>query len=565
MMADDDDTSSRSPGVKPDNLGDLLIRGTVENLLDLEAEMDAGALDLHDLCQWNISPLMVACLMGYKDIVEFLLKNGADPNEKCTEELNTPLHYACLQREYITEGDSSFPVEWQFDHNEDRNSNKEEMIQLLFEHGALPERNTLGFLPIHCAALFAMENIVDYFIAEEAVTDADRLKAIEVLGVSQSVVLDQTSEAYNTFVSALHIRHEIGCEVHSSSPSELEQHLKCRECSTSKDLHKLKDGETEMIFHGLLVGERVLPEKIKQKCLWPNMLYAFYESEKFISLCEYGLKLEMSSRLAVGTVLEGMREFLFNQDQFDIQEMVLTQIASCLNEYQQILMTVGSEHTAARSVVFSSAISFILCDLVRRFKFSRQPFDLLFMPTVSVLKVYSEQTSAYESSESVTQNFFWNVQHLYDRNHRSRKEMRSVIVLLNYVLPILLKYDCARFKESQANLPLLHMTMCLTHQQQDFDVISAIAHKLVRHGCLVETTTYLGRTAKHLALHIAENFETHVHPKLEEILACVSKPSEMLSLQELAARCVLRSRIPYSLGTVPSTVYDFLIGENFSD
>ena len=62
---------------------------------------------------------------------------------------------------------------------------KEEIIKLLFDHGAVLERNSLGFLPIHCAALFAMEKIVDYFITREPVTDADRLLAMEVLGVSQ--------------------------------------------------------------------------------------------------------------------------------------------------------------------------------------------------------------------------------------------------------------------------------------------------------------------------------------------------------------------------------------------
>ena len=46
---------------------------------------------------------MVACLLGYKDIVKFLLEKGANANEKCTEEMNTPLHYACtcMLREYI--------------------------------------------------------------------------------------------------------------------------------------------------------------------------------------------------------------------------------------------------------------------------------------------------------------------------------------------------------------------------------------------------------------------------------------------------------------------------------
>ena len=60
------------------------------------------------MCKWSISPLMVACLLIYKDIVKFLLEKGANANEKCTEEMNTPLHYACMLREYSNRGSCAF-------------------------------------------------------------------------------------------------------------------------------------------------------------------------------------------------------------------------------------------------------------------------------------------------------------------------------------------------------------------------------------------------------------------------------------------------------------------------
>ena len=309
-MAEEGEEKNRCKGERvKENLGDIMIgdylmSNTLKTVKALEAKMNKCTVELFDACKWSIPPLMVACVLGYKDIVKFLLEKGANPNEKCTEERNTPLHYACMLREYFEESDSQ--AEWHFVYEEDTVTKKEEIIKLLFDHGAVLERNSLGFLPIHCAALFAMEKIVDYFITREPVTDADRLLAMEVLGVSQAVMIVESNKAYFTFLAALHIHRDIACEV-SPFPSELGQHFKCNECATFDELYRLKYDNSAMFIHGLLVGERVLPEKLKQKCLWPNMLWPHFDMEKYLCACQYGLKLEMNSRLAVGTVLEGIK------------------------------------------------------------------------------------------------------------------------------------------------------------------------------------------------------------------------------------------------------------------
>ena len=562
-MADEEhDKESRCQGgKKQENLGDLLIEDTVKNVQELKDRMNNSVVDLFGVCTWNISPLMVACLLGYKDVVRYLLENGANPNEKCTEEVNTPLHYACLQCLYIQESFSS--AEWLIQCKKDEISSKEDIVKLLFEHGAVLEKNTLGFLPIHCAALFAMESIVDYFLGKDhPITDVDKLKAMEVLGVSQSLMLVDNAKPYCSFVSALLIKHDIGAEF--PFPTELGQYLNSHECTTFDELHKLKHDRSAMFIHGLLVGERVLPEKLKQKCLWPSMLCPYYDVEKFFGACQYGIKLEMSSRLGVGTVLEGIQEFLTTSEPDDTDETLLMQIASCLEKNKEILMIVESEHIAARSRVFSNSLGYILSELIYRCNFSTLSYDLLFMTTVDVIKVYSEQTSAYESTESVAQSFFDYVVQLYDNaSTESSDVMRNVIVRFNHVLPLVLKYEHTMCTKDRRSHNMLQMAVGLLRYEQDLDVICALTRKLVRYGCPIEAKTfYREETAKDIALRIAANFRNY-HPELKEILAVVSKPSEVLSLQELAARCVLRSKVPYSLGTVPSTVYDFLNGEDF--
>ena len=116
-MAEEGDEKNRRKGERmKKNLGDLMIGHTVRNVQDLEANMTNCTLELFDTCKWSIPPLMVACVLGYKDIVKFLLEKGANPNEKCTEERNTPLHYTCMLREYIEESDSR--AEWYFTYEE---------------------------------------------------------------------------------------------------------------------------------------------------------------------------------------------------------------------------------------------------------------------------------------------------------------------------------------------------------------------------------------------------------------------------------------------------------------
>ena len=559
MAEEEDGPNEWKEEKKEENLGDLLIGRVVKDLQGLEAKINDCTVELFRVCKWSISPLMVACLLGYKDIVKFLLDKGANAKEKCTEEMNTPLHYACMMREYIEGG--WLQTELYFPCEEDVFTKKEEIIKLLFDHGAVLERNSLGFLPIHCAALFAMEKIVDYFITRDPVTDADRLLAMEVLGVSQSVSYAESSKAHATFVGTLLFRHDNGCELAPFS-SELGQHFECKECTTFDELYRLND-KSAMIIHGLLVGDRVLPEKLKQKCLWPIMLLPRYELEKYLCACQYGLELEMSSRLAVGTVLGGIKDLLWEDSDYELQRPQLHQIASCIEKYNEIFMIVEPgrivEHISDHSGVFSS----ILKDLSWRYLRSRQSFDVLFEPTIGAIKVYyTEQISAYEKY-SVTENLFDCLREMYDSNYVSSEDMRNLLVLWNHVLPILLKYG---HKVHRKNLEdcstMLSEIMTFLSEEKNVGVICAMTRKLVRHGCPIGAKNYAGRTAKDEALVAAEKVEID-HPEFDEILTLLSEPSEVLSLRELSARCVLRSRIPYSLQTVPSTVYDFLNGEDF--
>ena len=554
---------------KQENLGNLLMGRTVKNFTDLEAEMDKHTLELFKVCKWSITPLMAACLLGLKDIVKYLLEKGADPNEKCMEEMNTPLHFACLQRDYI---ETSY-FEWSFEHQKD-SSTRKDIIELLFDHGALVERNSLGFLPIHCAALFAMEKIVDYFIAEETVADADRLMAMEVLGVSQCFLLTQMSQGYLSLLTAMHLRLEKSgpCQPPHSVHTELELLIECSECTTFDELHKLKYDEVGLTMQGLLVGDRVLPEKLKQKCLWSNMFCTcvnVVEEKTFFSLCQYGLKLESSSRLVIGTVLDGVTDFLWDymtgSSSFvdpNQQDGVLRQLISYLETYTDIVMNAKPEHL---TISFSHKLGIILATVIGRFNITREVLDVILKATEVILKISSEHLS-YESSSSAAITLFEQLfDDIYDPECLSRQQMKNVLMQMIHALPFLLKYEHPRHVTLSTADTLLHLTMRLLYDDKDFDLFYALTRQLVRYGCPIEAKTWEAETARDLILGFQAYSKIQIaqHPKLEEMLALVTTTSEVLSLQELSARCVLRSKIPYSLGTVPSTVCDFLNGEDY--
>ena len=95
-------------------------------------------------------------------------------------------------------------------------------MQLLIDSGAEVCRSSDGFLPVHCATLCGMADLVDYFMNKDCVTNEDRLNALELLGVSQSVGLSNYSEAHRCFLAATLLCHELGCLVETSTPSDLE-------------------------------------------------------------------------------------------------------------------------------------------------------------------------------------------------------------------------------------------------------------------------------------------------------------------------------------------------------
>ena len=224
------------------------------------------------------------------------------------------------------------------------NSIKNDIVQLLCEHGAEVIHNSNGFLPAHFAALFGMSELVDFFTMEECMTSEDRLKTLELLGVAQSVGFKQHAKAHCSFLAANLLRHETGCLLPTTTPTELEKALGCRESTTVAELQRIKKDKSAMIIQGILVGERILPKELKDDCLWKNLFYPENihapGKEIILDACAYGLKLETDSQMTLGTVLSCLQYFANSQigyEELSHQDTILHRVMLQLEEYPKIL------------------------------------------------------------------------------------------------------------------------------------------------------------------------------------------------------------------------------------
>ena len=54
-----------------------------------------GAMTVNEGDEAGRTPLMIACVIGNKEVVDYLLKLGAGVNTECSRLRSTSLHYVC--------------------------------------------------------------------------------------------------------------------------------------------------------------------------------------------------------------------------------------------------------------------------------------------------------------------------------------------------------------------------------------------------------------------------------------------------------------------------------------
>ena len=343
---------SETEGPRPDDLCGLMLNGKINTVQDVQDFLTAKNSTVEDTDKCGRTPLMVACAQGKKDIILFLLSEGADPNRQYTDR-STPLHYACRPMHYRGDGVEQLPI-----------------IEMLAKHGAKMTPDIHGWTPVCYAALHHMDGIGEHYLnnSQGELSQSDKTLVLEILAFARSVFGVDHSKAYQAIHRALQIREESKTPVTPSSDSvELEACLGTHECKTPGELQSKGAGESQNYLkkQGFLIGLRILPDVVKEIILWPR-LASFHNHDSpqsHLRTCSYIVKLETQSRVAIGTALKGIASLLKPLGFFPSQTPLHSDLSlyhSILESYRDILSKARLEHSPNEATIIQQALIYIL-------------------------------------------------------------------------------------------------------------------------------------------------------------------------------------------------------------
>ena len=241
----------------------------IEEYLEKNKDIDIDAEDAH-----GRTHLMIACGEGLEDVALLLLGKGANPKKKC-KQLNTALHFACRDdRASLTH--ITFLILTQ--RNPIRimkTRNRLNLLKILLARGATFEPNIHGWTPAHYAAFYEMTDVLEYMWKDHTygkitLSIAQRIMTLEILVFTLSVFKEDFSTATNYLRKVLKLRLEEGLSERKDRLTDLEECLGQVECTKLDDLTSVKDLDCLKV-QGFLIGDRVLPESVKDIWLWPSL------------------------------------------------------------------------------------------------------------------------------------------------------------------------------------------------------------------------------------------------------------------------------------------------------
>ena len=113
------------------------------NACEVRKITSSGMMDVNYM-ERKMTPLYLASTKGFKDVVQLLLQEGADPNKVCLDAGWSPLHIAAIHG-YI------------------------DVVQLLLEEGAeINLQNGLGSTPLFFAVMWSRRDMVQFLLKQGA-------------------------------------------------------------------------------------------------------------------------------------------------------------------------------------------------------------------------------------------------------------------------------------------------------------------------------------------------------------------------------------------------------------
>ena len=324
-----------------------------------------GTMAIDEGDRYGRTPLMMTCLHGNKEVVEYLLELGTSVNTECTQLRNTPLHYTCLCfRRY--DGDDVIP-----------DGDKVAIAKILLNHGAVCQANSLGLTPICYAGLHQnreLVNMLGEWESKGGTVNIERIKGLEFLGVSyatRGAYGKNLPLAYSCMLEHVEARQLYPDGVHrKDTSSELRDLFKRNECCSVEDLRAIKEDKEGIQIEGFLRGARIIPDELKKRYFW-NALLEFAcgreDLAKTCSIISFIVNLQYAStRISLCDILHSLRNAILNYNSYSHNVSELNHVmALCFDDISSTWSKVDDRfkqiiHDAVVEILIEAAFFFFV-------------------------------------------------------------------------------------------------------------------------------------------------------------------------------------------------------------